>query len=97
MGEIVEQARQELKIDKQLAKIDATWMALQLEYVPFKSTGVSVLDEHQLSPVWEALDDNEVALQNMMGNRFNSFFESQIGSWRLKLSSVRRRASDSRV
>ena len=26
----------ELKIDKQLAKIDATWMGLVLEYEPFK-------------------------------------------------------------
>ena len=31
VAETVEQARMELKIDKQLARIDATWMELRLE------------------------------------------------------------------
>ena len=87
VGETVEQARMELKIDKQLARIDATWMSLQLEYEPFKNTGVMILRPADL--VVEALDDNEVALQNMMSNRFMGFFESQIASWKSRLSQVR--------
>lgn len=87
VGETVEQARMELKIDKQLSRIDATWMSLQLEYEPFKSTGVSVLKMPDL--VVEALDDHEVALQNMMSSRFMSFFEAQITSWKTRLAGVR--------
>lgn len=87
VGETVEQARMELKIDKQLARIDATWMSLHLEYEPFKSTGVHVLKMPTL--VVEALDEHEVALQNMMGSRYMSFFESQISSWKSKLAGVR--------
>ena len=87
VGETVEQARMELKIDKQLAKIDATWMGLVLEYEPFKNTGVPIL--RPAEGVIEALDDNEVALQNMMGNRFMGFFETQITTWKGKLSGVR--------
>ena len=32
----------------------------------------------QPGETYEALDDNEVALQNMMGNRFMGFFEAQV-------------------
>ena len=42
-----------------------------------------------LNEVYEALDDNEVALQNMMGNRFMGFFEAQITDWKGKLGTVR--------
>ena len=36
----------------------------------------------QPGETYEALDDNEVALQNMMGNRFMGFFEAQITEWK---------------
>ncbi len=39
--------------------------------------------------MYEALDDNEVALQNMMGNRFMGFFEATITEWKGKLGTVR--------
>jgi dynein heavy chain len=87
VAETVEQARMELKIDKQLGRIDATWMTLALEYEPFKSTGVQTLRMPDL--VIEALDDHEVALQNVMGNRFMGFFETQITTWKMRLSGVR--------
>ena len=87
VAETVEQARMELKIDSQLQRIDATWMALQLEYEVFKGTGVTILKD--ASTTIEALDDHEVALQNMMGNRFMGFFETQITTWKTKLSGVR--------
>ena len=77
----------ELKIDKQLSRIETTWMALQLEYEPFKTTGVTILKD--ASATIEALDDHEVALQTMMGNRFMAFFETQITTWKGKLSGVR--------
>jgi len=87
VGDIVEQARQELKIDNQLQKIISTWAGLELQYEPFKQTGVYVLKP--ADTVIEALDDNENSLQNMMGNRFMSFFEVEINEWRTKLSKVR--------
>ena len=77
----------ELKIDKQLARIDTTWMSLQLEYEPFKTTGVMTLKMPDTTI--EALDDHEVALQNMMGNRFMGFFEATITEWKGKLGTVR--------
>ena len=51
----------ELKIDKSLGRIDATWMTLTLEYESFKATGVMTLRMPDL--VIEALDDHEVLLQ----------------------------------
>ena len=87
VAETVEQARMELKIDKQLSRIEHVWMGLQLEYEQFKSSGVQILKD--ASATIEALDDHEVALQNMMGNRFMGFFETQITTWKGKLSQVR--------
>ena len=80
VSEVVEQGRAEIKIDIQLQKIQKTWAGLKLEYNPFKTTGVSIL--LQPGETYEALDDNEVALQNMMGNRFMGFFEAQITEWK---------------
>jgi len=87
VGEIVEQARQELKIDNQLAKIINAWAGLELAYEPFKQTGVHVLKPPDL--VIEALDEHENALQGMMGNRFMGHFEQQIHEWKTKLAKVR--------
>jgi dynein heavy chain len=82
VGDIVEQSRQEIKIDKHLQKIDSAWLVLALEYSMFKATGVKVIVEASLGPVFEALDEHEAALQGMMGNRFVGFFENQVSSWR---------------
>ena len=89
VGEIVEQSRQEIKIDKHLSKIDNVWLVLALEYSMFKTTGVKVVVEASLGPVYEALDEHEAALQGMMGNRFVGFFENQVSSWKTKLGGVR--------
>ena len=85
--EIVERARAEIKIDFALQKIINAWSQLFLEYVPFKATGVQILV--QPGEVFEALDDHEVQLQNMMGNRFVGFFEKVVTEWKTKLSTVR--------
>ena len=87
VGEIVERARAEIKIDLQLQKIIKTWSGLFLFYKPYKTSGVQVLE--QPGDVFEALDDNEVVLQNMMGNRFVGFFETTVTSWKAKLAATR--------
>jgi dynein heavy chain len=87
VGEVVEQARMEIKIDKALQRIETIWNALQFEYEPFKSSGVKVLKMPDTTI--ESLDDHEVQLQNMMGNRFKAFFEIQITTWKGKLSQCR--------
>jgi len=87
VSEVVEQARAEIKLEAQLKKIAHTWSGLNLEYAPFKNTGVQILQ--QPPDVYEALDDNEVVLQNMKGNRFMGFFETQITDWAGKLGTVR--------
>jgi dynein heavy chain len=89
VSEIGEAARAELKIDQQLVKIEAAWMSLRLEYVEWKSSSVMVLDEVALAPVYEALDEHEVSLQNMMSNRFMGHFEAGIASWKGKLAGLR--------
>ena len=67
----------ELKIDKQLAKIERRGWGSCSSTSRSRTTGVPIL-KRPAEDVIEALDDNEVALQTMMGNRFMGFFETQI-------------------
>ena len=57
----------------------------------YRSTSISIssLTLRRADLVIEALDNNEVALQNMMVNRFIGFFESPIQQWKPKLGQVR--------
>jgi hypothetical protein len=87
VGEIVERTRAKIKIDLQLQKTIKTWSDLLLFYKPYKTSGVQVLE--QPGDVFEALDDNVVVLQNMMGNRFIGFFETTATSWKAKLAATR--------
>ena len=88
VAEIVEQARAwRSRSTSSSRKIETTWMALQLEYEPFKTTGVQILkaadgdDRGARRPRGRAAD--------MMGNRFMGFFETQITTWKGKLGGVR--------
>ena len=62
-------------------------MSQVLRFIPFMSTGVQILE--QPSEIFERLDNDEVALQNMMGNRFVGFFEARVTDWKAKLRKVR--------
>jgi hypothetical protein len=68
---------------------ETTWLGLAFEYQLFKSTGVKILVEASLGAVFEALDEHETAVQQMLSNRFVGFFESAVASWKGRLGGVR--------
>ena len=85
--EVCSGAGKELNIENGIKAIAETWRLQRFDVVKYmKGTQERGLILRSTDEI-QALDDNEVALQNMMGNRFVGFFEL-IGKWKGKLMST---------
>jgi dynein heavy chain len=87
VGEIVETADKELKIERKLGTIEGAWAGLQVEYIKHKDTDNKILkvpDE-----VVEFLDAHQLELQTMIGmGKFVDYFRDRVQSWQNKLGLV---------
>ena len=89
VSEIVERAQKELVIEKQLAKFDETWSALNLDFAPFPDSEVLNLVVDDL--IAEALENDNLALQNLGGSKYvqgNPVFLERVTEWQTKLGTV---------
>jgi len=89
-AEIVDRAQKEQVIEKALAKISATWESMQLTFTPHKD-GSDVLATSIDDAVAEALENDNVALQNLAASKYvqgNSGFQEQVSSWLRKIGTV---------
>jgi dynein heavy chain len=89
VGEIVDRAQKELLIEKQLAKIEDTWSTLTVEYAQYGESEVMLLQLPE--ELVEALDDGQVQLQALAGNKYvagNSSFMDMVSLWQGKLGAV---------
>lgn len=77
VGEIIETANKEQKIEKKLAMIEELWRRLTLEYVPHKDSGTFVVKPSE--EVVESLESNQLELQTMIGmGKFVEFFKDRV-------------------
>ncbi|KAJ0389801.1 hypothetical protein ATCC90586_010599 [Pythium insidiosum] len=77
VGEIVETANKEQKIEKKLTMIEELWKRLTLEYVPHKDSGTFVVKPSE--EVVESLESNQLELQTMVGmGKFVEFFKDRV-------------------
>jgi dynein heavy chain, axonemal len=87
VGEIVETADKELKIERKLDTIENVWAGLEVVYVQHKDTDNQILkvpDE-----VVEFLDAHQLELQTMIGmGKFVDYFRAKVVSWQNKLGLV---------
>ncbi|XP_053218034.1 dynein axonemal heavy chain 2 isoform X2 [Podarcis raffonei] len=86
IGEISSSATKELAIEQALANIAKTWDATTLDIVPYKDKG-----HHRVrgtEDVFQALDDNQVALSTMKASRFVKPFEKDVDRWERCLSLI---------
>ena len=72
VGEIVDQASKEEKMETALAKLNETWEKMEFQFVQHKSTDVYTI--RMAEEDFEAMEDNQVLVQGMMANRFCSTF-----------------------
>ncbi|XP_006151956.1 dynein heavy chain 2, axonemal [Tupaia chinensis] len=86
IGEISASATKELAIELALQNIAKTWDVTQLDIVPYKDKG-----HHRLrgtEEVFQALEDNQVALSTMKASRFVKAFEKEVDHWERCLSLI---------
>ncbi|KAF4030914.1 Dynein heavy chain C-terminal domain [Phytophthora infestans] len=77
VGEIVETANKEQKIEKKLKMIEELWQRLTLEYVPHKDSGTFVVKPSEEAV--ESLESNQLELQTMIGmGKFVEFFKDRV-------------------
>ena len=86
VGEIVDRAQKEEKMDNTLNKIDETWARIEFSFSQHKDSNIQLaklLDEDV-----EAMEDNQLAVQGMLANRYFATFEERILSWNRRLGTV---------
>uniref|UniRef100_A0A8C6R755 Dynein axonemal heavy chain 2 n=1 Tax=Nannospalax galili TaxID=1026970 RepID=A0A8C6R755_NANGA len=86
IAEISASATKELTIELGLQNIASTWDMIQLDIVPYKDKG-----HHRLrgtEEVFQALEDNQVALSTMKASRFVKAFEKDVDHWERCLSLI---------
>lgn len=89
IGEIVNAAMQEQKIEQEIVKIEDVWAKAVLELVKYKKNGADrgwvlrAADELKLT-----LEDHMLNLQTMSGSRFIASFAERVRKWEKKLGVV---------
>lgn len=83
---IVSKACTELKIDSDLTKLASVWDNLVFTYEEHGRTGITLL--RATDDVSNTLEESQTKIQDMLGNRDNSFFIDSINYWHKNLSTV---------
>ncbi|CAD7704939.1 unnamed protein product [Ostreobium quekettii] len=83
VGEIVDRAQKEEKMEQSLAKLEETWSKCEFQLVQHKDTDVYTVKMAEED--FETLEDNQVLVQGMMANRYMNTFRDPILGWNKKL------------
>jgi dynein heavy chain len=84
--ECTDQARQEAKMEKTLAKLKATWSVVKFDFAAFKDTEYHTarLGEED----FEALEEDQTKVTAMLGSRYLATFEDEINMWNTNLELI---------
>ncbi|XP_038624757.1 dynein heavy chain 2, axonemal [Tachyglossus aculeatus] len=86
IGEISASATKELSIEMALEGMTKTWSVIQLDIVLYKDKGHYRL--RGTDEVFQALEDNQVALSTMKSSRFVKPFDKEVDRWERCLSLI---------
>ncbi|CDJ60958.1 hypothetical protein EMWEY_00008520 [Eimeria maxima] len=88
VNEIIQAATEEMKLEKDIAKIESCWRQQTIETAKYKNDGTRYVlksnDELRM-----LLDDNLLQLQSMLGSRFASTVLDKIRKWEKSLNIIR--------
>lgn len=84
--EITDQAKQEARMEKTLNKLEEIYSLVEFELQQHKQTDVYMLKMKEED--FEALEENQVAVNAMFSSRFLSTFEDQCNYWQKSLAGV---------
>ena len=78
VGEIVETAQKEEKVERKLKAIENSWTAMRLEFIQHRDSDVQIVAPSD--EMMEILEENQMQLQSMVSmGRSVEFFRAQIG------------------
>ena len=86
VGEIVNRAQKEEKMEMALTKIEATWKSLEFQFSQHKDTDIHMIKLSEED--FETLEDHQLQIQNMMGSRYLDTFKEQVEGWQKNLAAV---------
>jgi len=86
IGDIVDKAQKEEKIEKNLVMLAKTWADLDFEYTQHGKTDVWLVRISE--ECFDILEDNQVLVQNMAASRFVFQFETEVVTWQNHLATV---------
>jgi dynein heavy chain len=78
----------ELGIETKLNQIIETWQELAFSFSNFKNRGPVILAAKELGESMEALEDSQMQLGSMAGNRYSAPFRGTVQEWIVNLSTV---------
>lgn len=81
-----EQAKQEAKMEKTLAKLTGIWKEVKFQFTPMKDSDVQLLRLSEED--FELLEENQLQVQSMSASRYVATFEDEIITWQKKLGEV---------
>lgn len=84
--DIVDQARNEAKMEKTLKKIKETWDVIVFDKTQHKQTDIFLLKVSEEN--FELLEEAQVQVQNMFASRYLQHFEKEVVEWQKALSSI---------
>ncbi len=73
-------------MEKVLNELDKTWAAMEFEKDKHPRTGIAVL--RITDEAIEALETNQVQLQNMLTSKFIGFFLEIVSGWQKRLATA---------
>lgn len=84
--EIADQAKQEAKMEKTLARLEAEWTPRLFEFTPHKDSGYHLIKLNEDDV--EALENDVTAVSAMFSSRYLATFEEKINYWNKSLANV---------
>ena len=73
-------------MEQALKKITSTWVNLEFQFAQHKDTDIYMIKLSEED--FETLQDHQLQVQNMMGSRYLSTFETEVTGWQKNLSNV---------
>ena len=86
VGEVVDQANKEDKMEIALNKLKDTWVSVDFELSQHLSTDVYLISLNEEN--FEMLEENQLVVQGMMASKYLATFEELVTGWQKKLSAV---------
>ncbi|XP_030760043.1 dynein beta chain, ciliary-like isoform X2 [Sitophilus oryzae] len=83
---IVDKSVKEMAMEKVLKELNATWNVLEFGTDSHERTHLRILTISE--ETIETLEENQVALQNMMTSKFIDFFLGEVSEWQKKLGNA---------